>query len=253
MIAPMRQSPATRLYGGKDPRDIPAYPLWEVAHFLWMARAKLGRWAFGYEHEGQQQPPVIRLADVERRMLSFNNLAELHVLSALRHYMVPLQRIRGAVTYIRNEVVGRDHLHPLLAMDLHTDGLNIFIEHLGQFVNVNKHGQGALRDVFQAHLKRIERDPNSGTALRLFPFVRPPDHRDGASQPADGLPQPRPVTIDPLISHGRPVLVGTRIPTVELANRFSAGEPIESLAEDLAVDRQAIEEALRYQLATRAA
>jgi uncharacterized protein (DUF433 family) len=38
-----------------------------------------------------------------------------------------------------------------------------------------------------------------------------------------------------------------------LANRFSAGEPISSLAADLNLAEQTIEEAIRYQLATRAA
>ena len=236
------------IYGGCDPNDLPAYPLAEVAHFLWMARPKLGRWAYGYEVDRRYQP-VIRLADPARRLLSFNNLAELHVLSALRNYSVPLQRIRRGIRYLREEVVG-DHPHPLLAIELQTDGPGIFIEHLGQLVNITKEGQGVLQELFEAHLRRIERDPNKGTVVRLFPFVRPPDKLDVTGHQSM---QPKAVTIDPIVAFGRPVLAGTRIPTVELANRFSAGEPIESLAQDLSLDPQTIEEAIRYQLATRAA
>lgn len=236
-----------KIYGGVDPRDLPAYPLPEVAHFLWIARAKAGRWAFGY-HAETRHLPVIRVADPARQLLSFNNLAELHVLSALRHHQVPLQRIRSAVRYLRQHVVGDEHPHPLLAHELLTDGIGIFLEQLGQFVNITKHGQGVLRDMFEAHLRRIERDPNKGV-IRLFPFVRPIHGLD-----TDRLnDQPQAVTIDPRVSFGRPVVAGTRIPTVELANRFSAGEPIESLASDLNLAKETIEEAIRYQLATRAA
>ena len=236
-----------KIYGGADPRDLPAYPLPEVAHFLWIARAKAGRWAFGYQAETRHLP-VIRIADPARHLLSFNNLAELHVLSALRHHQVPLQRIRSAIRYLRQHVVGADHPHPLLAHELLTDGVGIFVEQLGQFVNITKHGQGVLREMFEAHLRRIERDPNKGV-VRLFPFVRPLNGLSSASLNE----QPQSVTIDPQVSFGRPVLAGTRIPTVELANRFSAGEPISSLAADLNLAEETIEEAIRYQLATRAA
>jgi uncharacterized protein (DUF433 family) len=238
------------IYGNADPRDLPAYPIAEVAHFLWMARSKVGRWAFGYE-AGRRHQPVIQVADPAKRLLSFNNLAEVHVLSALRHYNVPLQRIRQGIRYLRDKVVGPNHPHPLLAHELQTDGLGIFIEHLGQLINITREGQGTLRELFEEHLRRIERDPNQGTALRLFPFVRPPDRPRDSGLPS--VPQPWSVSIDPEVSFGRPVLAGTRVPTVELADRFSAGEPIESLSEDLGLDPQTIEEAIRYQLATRAA
>ena len=241
-----RRSTHVDVYGGVDPGDLPCYPLPEVAHFLWTARAKLGRWACGYTHDGKREPPVIQIADRANRLLSFNNLSELHVLSALRGHEVSLQRIRGAVRTLREQFVG-DHPHPLLALDMQTDGLSIFIEHLGHLVNITRYGQGALREVFEAHLKRIERDPNKGTALRLFPFVRPPLD---VEHPVE---QPRPVSIDPRVSFGRPVLAGTGIPTVELAHRFSAGESMASLAEDLSLEPEIIEEAIRYQLAERAA
>jgi uncharacterized protein (DUF433 family) len=243
----------SKIYGDSDPSDLPAYPLAEVAHFLWIARSKAGRWAFGYEADETRHKPVIRVADAENRILSFNNLAELHVLSALRYYRVPLQRIRTGVQYLRQHVVGMDHPHPLLARELHTDGLGIFVKYLGEYVNITKHGQVVLRQLFEAHLRRIERDPNRDTVLRLFPFVRPPDRIDAVELTTSEENQPQAVTIDPVVSFGRPVLAGTRVPTVELANRFSAGEPIDSLAFDLDLPKPLIEEAIRYQLATRVA
>ena len=146
---------------------------------------------------GKRQPPVIQIADRANGLLSFNNLSELHVLSALRGHEVPLQRI-GRVKTLREKFVG-DHPHPLLALDMQTDGLSIFIEHLG-LVNITRHGQGALREVFEAHLKRFERDPNRGTALRLFPFGTA---AAGCRAPSGAATT---VSIDPRVSFGRPVL-----------------------------------------------
>lgn len=131
-------------------------------------------------------------------MLSFNNLSELHVLSAFRDHDVPLQRVRKAVDYLRKELIGEDHPHPLLALDLQTDGLNVFIEHLGALLNISgrRPHQPTLRELFEAHLSRIERDPATSAVRRLYPFVRPLT----MSSPID---RPRPVTIDPRVSFGR--------------------------------------------------
>ena len=87
------------------------------------------------------------------------------------------------------------------------------------------------------YLRRIERDPH-GIPIRLYPFTRDPE--------AD---EPRAVVIDPRISFGRPVLAGTGIATVIVAERFNAGESMEDLAVDYGRGRSDIEEAIRCELA----
>ena len=56
------------------------------------------------------------------------------------------------------------------------------------------------------------------------------------------------VEIDPRLSFGRPVLVGTGIPTAVIAERYKAGETIAELAEDYHRTSTEIEEALRCEL-----
>jgi uncharacterized protein (DUF433 family) len=56
------------------------------------------------------------------------------------------------------------------------------------------------------------------------------------------------VTIDPMISFGRPVIAGTRVPTIELAERVGAGESMSSVAEDMGLEIRQVEDALRYHL-----
>ena len=98
-----------------------------------------------------------------------------------------------------------------------------------------------MRNLLEAHLRRIERD-EAGFAVRLFPFTRKRQ-----------LEEPRVVVIDPYVSFGRPVLVGTGIPTAVIAERYKAGESVDQLGNDYGRERDEIEEAIRCELEVEAA
>ena len=75
-------------------------------------------------------PPLIKVADRERHVLSFTNLAELHVLDALRRsHNVQLKKIRQTILYLGREFNAE---HPLVHQEMFTDGLNVFIDHYGE-------------------------------------------------------------------------------------------------------------------------
>ncbi len=177
----------------------------------------------------QHRPPV----------LSFVNLVEVHVLDALRReHQIPLDQVRVAIDYLRRKLGVR---HPLADQDLETDGLDIFVQKYGQLINITREGQLAIRQLLQAHLRRIDRDP-SGLAVRLYPFTR---KRLGE--------EPKAVVIDPLIAFGRPVLAGTGIRTAIVADRYKGGESVDDLAKDYGRQRLEIEEAIRCELQRDAA
>lgn len=231
---------ARRLYGGA-PEAQAAFTIREAAHFLYVQEKVLRRWATG---ETGTQKPVIRIADRHQLLLSFLNLSELHVLSALRGHEVPLRKIRQAVQYLQRAVCP-GHPHPLLAMDLETDGINIFVDELtpaGSKLNITKEGQLAMSELFAAHLHRIDRDADTKTALRLYPFAWKVKSNE------DALHQPKPIVIDPRISFGRPVIVGTRVPTTEIAERVGAGEQMAEIAEDMRLELAQVEAAVRYHI-----
>jgi uncharacterized protein (DUF433 family) len=56
------------------------------------------------------------------------------------------------------------------------------------------------------------------------------------------------VVIDPEVQFGRPVLVGTGIPTLVIADRCKAGESIAELARDYDRAEEEIQEAIRCEL-----
>jgi uncharacterized protein (DUF433 family) len=91
------------------------------------------------------------------------------------------------------------------------------------------------------YLNRVERDP-AGIPVKLYLFTR--------SRQVD---EPKVVAIDPFVSFGRPVLVGTGIPTAVIADRYKAGESMQALAEDYERPVCDIEEAIRCELNLQAA
>ncbi len=97
-----------------------------------------------------------------------------------------------------------------------------------------------MRQVMDAHLQRIERDLRG--IVRLFPLTR----KRAATERIAG--EPRIIAIDPLVAAGRPVISGSRIPTVEVAERFKAGESLSDLAHDFRRTIPEIEEAVRIEL-----
>ncbi len=227
----------------KDPRELPAYSVPEAAHYLRIPVATLRSWVVGrfYPIEGGRRffEPIIQLPQPKISLLSFINLIEAHVLAAIRReHSVPLPKVRLALDYVNARFPSN---YPLADQKFETDGLNLFVEKWGQLINISQHGQLAIRNLLEAYLTRVERDP-LGLPARLYPFTR-------KLQPAE----PRVVVIDPLVSFGRPVIAGTGIPTAVVAERYKAGETMDELAKDYGFPRLGIEEAVRCELQLHAA
>jgi len=220
-----------------DPREVPAYGIPEVAHYLGMPVATLRSWVVGRLYpvaDGERFfQPIIEIADKKNRQLSFINLVEAHVLNAIRReHDIRLPKIRQAIAFLKNKLNSR---HPLADQHFETDGLDLFVQKYSQLINITRDGQLAMRNVLQSFLKRVKRDAQ-GTPVKLYLFVR------GA------MDEPFAVVVDPTVSFGRPVLEGTGIPTEILAQRYKAGDSYEQLVEDYGRPKEEIEEAIRYEL-----
>jgi uncharacterized protein (DUF433 family) len=224
--------------------DSPAYTIVEAAGYLRMPPATLRTWVRGRPYDTQvgrvRWSPVIETpregpAEGRSSLLSFNNLVEAHVLSAIRRkHEIAFPKVRQAVDYVR-EQLGVER--PLLDQQFETDGVEIFVREFGQLVAVSRGGQMALSDILRDHLSRIDRRPGM---LRLFPFTRA-----RGSEPV--LDSPRVIVIDPRVSFGRPVLAETGVRAEVIVGRFVAGETRDQLAADLGLDPRLVEEALRWE------
>lgn len=230
-------------YGNKDPRYLPAYSAPEASHYLLVPRATLRSWVLGRPYPSKTGSrffkPVVAVPNPQRRLLSFINLVEVHVLDALRRdHHVPLDKIRVALEYLRDQF---GSAHPLAEERFTTDGLDLFVQKYGQLINASRVGQLGIKELLETYLKRVDRDAK-GVALRLYPFTRKRTSNE-----------PRSVVIDPFISFGKPVLAGTGIPTSIVAERYKAGESVSQLSADYGRSDLDIEEAIRCELELEAA
>jgi uncharacterized protein (DUF433 family) len=238
-------------YRGRDPRQTPAYTLDDSARYLRIPEQTIRNWSYGYTYRtpsGRQgrTPPLIAVETGARHDFSFFNLVELHVLSALRQeHNVRMPKIRRAIEYLKEQL---NSPRPLLDEDMETNGLDIFVNKFGSLINASAHGQLAMKALLHAHLKRIDRDSH-GIALRLFPFTRT---RAEYADPEKAAVQPRVIAIDPSVAFGRPVIVGSRVPTSEIFERFNTGESPDELAADFDRRLEEILEAIRCESATAA-
>ena len=234
------------IYGGQDPREMPAYSIPEAAHYLQLPPSTLRSWTKGWRYptragEKRSTPLITPPAAPEQgpRLLSFVNVVESHVLNAVRReHRITMPKVREALTYLEGYLPST---HPLADQKFETDGVDLFIEQYGRLVNISQDGQLAIRHVLRLYLSRIERD-RAGVPVKLYLFTR--------SLQAD---EPKVVAIDPYVSFGRPILVGTGIPTAVIADRYKAGESIHALAEDYERPPRDIEEAIRCELHPKAA
>jgi hypothetical protein len=139
----MKSQPKTNtfsLYRGEDPRELPSYSVRETAHYLRIPVATVRSWVLGRWYPTEQGKrrfaPIIALPDANKPLLSFVNLVETHVLDAIRReHNVPLHKVRTALQYLKKQFPSE---HPLADQSFETDGSNLFIQKLGQLINVSQ-------------------------------------------------------------------------------------------------------------------
>jgi uncharacterized protein (DUF433 family) len=214
-----------------DAREIPAYTVGEAAHYLGVPKLTLRSWFAG--QRGFRA--VIKPADAKALGLSFTNLVEAYVLTAIRRkHHIALPTIRRGLDYLVRKLGAK---RPLIDREFATNGVDLFVDHLGEVINISRDGQIEMADLIRAYLERIDRDAK-GVPIKLYPFMR-------AQAPRE---QPRTVAIDPRVSFGRPVIAGTGIPTAVLAEQFKAGDPVPVLAKEYGADEEAVWDAIRCEL-----
>ncbi len=216
-----------------DIRELPAYSISEVAHYLTLPAATVRYWSVG---RGEYKS----LIEVPRRsptLLSFHNLVELHILATLRRkHTVTMPKVREAIQYLVETIEGTDRRYPLLSHNLETNGLDLLIEQYGLLINLNRSGQLSMRQIMCAALKRITRDIH-GIPINVYPFT------GNSIENAPSI-----IVIDPAISAGRPVIKGTGIATQIIAERYKAGDSFSKLARDYDRKESEIQEAIRCEL-----
>jgi uncharacterized protein (DUF433 family) len=208
----------------------PAYGLSEAAVYLKVPQTTLRYWLTGFG----KQSPIIEPVESAPTRLSFLNLLECHALAGMRKiYNLKLPKVRSALRKVSEQF---PKPHPLISEVFLTDRKDLFIERMGQIVNVSRQENQLSLDFYLMHLERVE--TNSKGLFKFFPFVVEP-------RPSE----PKIIEIDPMVGFGKPVIAGTAISTAIIASRFNARESITGLAEEYGCTPQQIEEAIRWERA----
>lgn len=218
-----------------DIRDYPSYSIEEVADYIDVPKQTLRAWVSGYSYTTKsgkhRRPPVIKIANKRKSLLSFFNLIEAQVLAATRKRGISLYRVRRSIEYMR-EHLRQDR--PLLTCVFDTVGQDMFVQQVeGQKfkdpLNITRHGQFAFKVVLKRYLSRIERDA-SGLPTLLYPMK------------AGG----KTITIHPCISSGKPSLRKSGVMAEVIWRRKREGETVTSLAKDFKTSVGEIKAAITY-------
>lgn len=215
--------------------EVPIYGTVEVARYLRVPYQTLRYWLLG----SRSVPPLVSLARQQPPRLSFMNLLECHMLSAMRAlYNLRIPKVRRALTTAKNIFPSQ---HPLVDLDFETDNVDLFVKRLPhELINLSRGGQLAIEEVLKIHLQRIERDPTG--LFSFFPFVE-----------TKSSAEPKIIVMNPAVAFGKPVIVGTGISTAVIAARFHARESISNLAKEYGRHESEMEEAVRWESAPIAA
>lgn len=206
----------------------PAYGVPEAAAYLKVPYNTLRYWLTGFH----RVPPVVVPVQHDPLRLSFLNLLECHALAGMRKlYDLKLPKVRSALRRVAGDM---GTPHPLITQVFLTDRKDLFVEKMGQVINVSRPQQQMGFDFYKMFLERVETGPQ-GT-IKFFPFVVEP-----------AANEPKTIEINPFVGFGKPVISGTGISTAIIASRFNARESVTDLAEEYGCTPSQIEEAIRWE------
>jgi uncharacterized protein (DUF433 family) len=235
-----RQSAASAFIRELDSRAMPRYTFGEAGGYLGLPESTIRSWFEGMPYTSQGEVKWMKpvLAPAAKHMLSFYDIASVHVLMAFKSKGASPNDIREIMKELQKEFPNARY--PLLGKDFHLFGKDVVLKSAGKLLNLSKSRQMGLRKVMDRFLLRFEFDARF-MPLRFSPLRT---HRERGK----GY-----IVIDPDFASGRPVIRGTAIPAEIIANRREAGESEARLAKDYRVTTRAIKEAVKHFPQRRAA
>jgi uncharacterized protein (DUF433 family) len=217
-----------------DARELALYTPADAACYLDIHPQTLATWLWGRSYPtttGERFfAPLIEPADPDNKLLSFFNLAELHVLAATRYtHHVNMKSVRAAMDTVIEKYTSH---HPLLSIDFKTNGKDLFAERVDENENLSTPGQLNFKPIMDLFLEHVVRDEHD-LVKKIFPLI--------AGQPDD-----RVISITYGISSSQPVIDGSGVPAWLIHSRYQGGEDVDSIADDFDIPVAKIQRAIDY-------
>ena len=203
---------------------LPAYQVQDAARYADIATQTVRNW-----QRATGDSPAAIAARVSRVSLSYLQLQELAVVSAMRKQGISLQKIRLAREYLSTTFTLE---FPFSDEQVKTDGQDIlmeFKEQLGgalRLLVANRGGQLVWREIIGERFNEFEYEKSLAVRWRM-----------GGEQSG--------IVIDPRVSYGAPSIRG--VPTWALSGRVRAGETVGDVAEDFLISQNDVRKALKFE------
>lgn len=233
-----------------DKFETPLYTVAEASRYLGVSDSRFRAWAHGYtrrspgRNEVRGEPVVTTIAGQRAGSASvpFVGLAEGLVLAGMREAGVPLQRIRPALSRLKDEF-GLDHV--LASKRLYTDGAEVLYD-FGQESEpdeaeavmrlvVIRNRQYVFTEIVAQYLKRIDFGADGYAGL-----IRLPSYKRAE------------IIVTPRRGFGQPVFERGGARVEDALGMFWAGESLATVAEEYGVPEDQLEDALRVASRTAA-
>jgi len=215
--------------------DRPVYTFPEVDRLLGLHSGTSRRWIDGYRRDGKQYPPVVREEPTGSEVVTWGEFVETRLLSEYRNTGVPMLRMRPAVDILRREF-GR---YPLARSKPFTDSRDLILM---------VQDESALDRRMRFVVVRTNQIVLSEEMARYFDHVSFDDH--DAPTTVHPLGNDVPVTIDPLVRGGAPMINGVQ--TEVLATLRNGGDTVGDLARWYDLSEADVGSAIAYEKALAA-
>lgn len=224
-----------------DPYSASLYYPAEIARIVQINSQRILRWLRGYDYSYAEKrihrPPVLGSGqDLDSPLYaSFYDLIDLLFVKEFLAKKLSLQKVRNAFNEAEQLLGTRHFVH----QTFFTDGKNIYLRVVNKgdaILELLTGGQWAIKDFVEQFAQEVDFDKTTKSAVRWFPSV-------GG----------RLVVLDPLISFGRPSILGKGITTENIYNLYCAeGERIEPVADWLDLSKNEVSAAIRFELSIAA-
>ena len=215
----------------QDPREVPLYDVTEAARFVGVPQAALVEWMRPVTNAAGSSLPLLQLLDPSSGRLSFANLAEAHILEAIRNHDVVASELRAAIDVVRRGHYGTNY--PLLTTEFYKRGKSHFVECLCSLMAANRRSlrlAASLAADLERYLERIQRDENDDP-YQLFPMR---------------LNKNKYVALNINVVAGHPIITGTGLLVQHLDDLVRAGMSISSVASRYKLNEGVLIDALAF-------
>jgi len=215
--------------------DRPIYPAAEAGRLVGLSTVRVRRWLKGYkykyEEEVHHQPPLIRRqGTLGTSYASFLDLIDLLFAKRFINYGISLQKVRSAL----DEAAQLLETKHFARQCFFTDGRNIYLQVKEQgdaILQLLSGGQWVIAPIIQQLAHQIDFDVSTSLARRWFPLGH------------DGL-----IVLDPLVSFGRPSIIGKGVATSNVYDFYIAeNKNIKRLCSWMRLTQQEAESAVNFE------